>query len=69
MPKISLGKFKSVQELLRLEKVFNVVVSGTWLSDNKSVKVNGYNIFRKDLDHGYGGLVILVHNCIKSCSE
>ena len=54
-------------ELTKHCEDFNIImISETWLSPNKSFKVNGFDTVRKDrIGRTGGGVLIAVHNSIK----
>lgn len=41
-----------------------IALSETWLSCNINFKISGYNTVREDRADGYGGVAILINNCI-----
>lgn len=60
------SKLIAFEQFLSQEKIHIAALSETWLTPDISIKVNGYNIYRKDRDGGWGGVAILVHKSIKA---
>lgn len=59
-------KLIALEQFLSQEKIHIAALNETWLVPDSPIKVNGYNIYRKDRDGGWGGVAILVHKSIKS---
>lgn len=52
--------------LLNQEKISICLLSETWLCSETKLRINGYNIYRKDRCDDYGGVAIVVHHSIKT---
>lgn len=66
-----LPKKALLEHFIVREKIHIIALSETWLDQETSFRINGYNIVRSDRSDGYGGVALLIEKSIKfyTCSS
>ncbi|CAH2101782.1 unnamed protein product [Euphydryas editha] len=57
-------KLLSLEQILYKEKIHIAGLSETWLTPDTNLRINGYNIYRRDRPDSYGGVAIAVHTSV-----
>ena len=60
------NKWTSFVQLLNQEKIHIAAISETWLDQEFNLSVSNYVSYRLDRDLPYGGVMLLIHNSIRS---
>ena len=61
-----LARLPSLQRLLSVHKCSIALLSETWLLPSRSFSLPQFKTYRSDRSDGYGGVVIVIHNSLKS---
>lgn len=59
-------KLVDLQSLLIQEKVHIAIIGETWLNPGVTIRISGYNTYRKDRSDSYGGVAIITHHSLKT---
>ncbi|CAH2094223.1 unnamed protein product [Euphydryas editha] len=60
------SKGLTLEQLLTIEKIHIAALNETWLDARTDFRINGYNIFRKDRNDGYGVVAVMTHHSIQA---
>lgn len=58
-------KLRNLELILSREKIHLAFISETWLSEEDTIRISQYNIFRADREDSYGGVCAITHKSVK----
>lgn len=68
-----LSKLSQLNHLISNSNIDIILINETWLDENKSFRLPGFNVVRQDSPRPHGGVAVAINskypfNCISSCS-